>query len=131
MKERILKDRINTVGYSEQILCKNGLRFRKSIHRLVFSHFNSHLIQGMVIDHIDNDKLNNFNENLQQISSRENNSKDKTNNSSKFTGVSFNKKLKKYQSRIKTKGYLKHLGYYKTEEEASEIYQAAIKEIGL
>lgn len=129
--ERILKERINTAGYNEVILTKDKLTYRKSIHRLVFAHFNGDLISGMVIDHDDNNKRNNFNENLKQITYRENNSKDKKKKSSRFTGVSWNKNLSKWQSLIRIDGKLKHLGFYSDETEASEKYQSAIKQIGI
>lgn len=38
-------------------------------------------------------------------------------------GVCYNKRIKKYQSSIKINGNQKHLGYFNTPEEASEVYR--------
>jgi len=51
--------------------------------------------------------------------------------SSKYKGVSWDKKENKWRSRITYKGVFKHIGYYENEEEAARAYdQAALKFFG-
>ena len=51
------------------------------------------MVHKLVVDHINNDPLDNRLENLQLISHRYNLSKDKKGGSSKFTGVSWDKRV--------------------------------------
>ena len=51
--------------------------------------------------------------------------------SSKYKGVNFNKASNKWMARITIKGSQKHLGSFKTEEEAYEAQQKALKEYNL
>lgn len=77
---------------------------------------------GMVIDHINHDVLDNRKENLRictQQKNMENRSVNK-NNTSKVTGVSFDKKAKKWSAYIYRNKRKIHLGYYYTKEEAIE-----------
>ena len=101
------------------------------IHQLVASAFLDYKWQGhkLVVDHIDSNKLNNNLENLQVISNRENNSKERTIKSGLPVGVYFNKLRKKYQSHIKINNNQIHLGYYITIEDASQAYQNKLKKI--
>lgn len=56
-------------------------------------------------------------------------SKDKINGSSKFVGVSWNKRAKKWMSSIRIKGKLKYLGYFDDEVEASNAYQKELEKL--
>jgi hypothetical protein len=67
--------------------------------------------------------------NLQLINSRENNTKDQKPGISKYVGVTFNKVVNKWHSRITIKNKTKHLGYFDSELEAFEAYQKALLEI--
>ena len=88
---KIIKKRISTTGYYIITLCKNGVVKTFEVHKLVAMAFLNHKPNGhkLVIDHIDNNPLNNNLTNLQIISNRKNTSKDKT---SKYNGVYFRKK---------------------------------------
>ena len=48
--------------------------------------------------------------------------------SSKYKGVSFNKKMRKWTSKIRINGGVKYLGSFNTELEAHHAYQKALKE---
>jgi hypothetical protein len=123
-KEKILKPILNNTGY----LCVNLGKKSKfklfQIHQLVAIAFLNHKPNGYekVVDHINNIKTDNALINLQIISNRENVSKD-SNGISKYTGVAFNKKCKKWQSYININSKAKYLGLFKTELEASNAYQ--------
>lgn len=101
------------------------------IHVLVAMAFLGHVPNGkkMVVDHIDNNKLNNNVKNLQIITSRENTSKDIKNKTSRFVGVSFSKYG--WVTHIRTKTKKVHLGTFKKEEDAGKIYQIALKNLHL
>ena len=126
LKEKILKIRVDCHGY---VCTKVYCRSRK-VHQLVAMAFLNHVPCGhkVVVDHIDNDKLNNKPNNLQLVSQRKNTSKDKKPKSG-FTGVASSGE--RWISRITFKGRKLHLGTFNTPEEASEAYQKFILENNL
>ena len=129
-KERILKQSINGRGYSLISLSFKEKIIKMSISQLIAIAFLNHKPCGMkiVVDHIDNNKLNNKLYNLQLITHRENISKDKK-GISKYTGVCWNKAAKKWQSAIRINGKIKHLGIFTNEIEASQAYQNELKNL--
>jgi len=131
-KEKLLIPCFNSVGYLTVNLYKNGDIKMFQIHQLVAIAFLNHIPDGtnkIVVDHINNIPTDNRLENLQLISNRENLSKDKKNTSSKYTGVSWHKKNKKWLARIRINGNRKHLGYFINEIEASNAYQNTLKNL--
>lgn len=66
---RIISPYIGTDYYEHVVLCMNGKRYRKRVHRLMAEVF---LNNTKYVDHIDNNKSNNRLENLRPISNREN-----------------------------------------------------------
>jgi hypothetical protein len=129
----LINDMILSPGLSNKYytvdLCKDGKGNTMRIHVLVAMAFLGHEPDGykIVVDHIDNNRINNNLTNLQLISHRENSSKDKKNGSSKYTGVSWKKNRNKWVANIKINGEKKHLGYFILEEAAAEAYQNALK----
>jgi hypothetical protein len=128
-KEKILSKHINKQGYLYFKLSKDKKRKTYKVHQLMAITFLNHNPCGMdlVIDHIDNDKLNNRVENLQIITSRENCSKDRKNKTSKYTGVSWCKLRNKWKAQIQIKTKKKYLGLFNTELHAYEVYQNELK----
>jgi hypothetical protein len=129
--EKIMKLKLCKKGYYEIHLTKNKKAKTFRIHQLVAFTFLNHTPNGQktVVDHINNDKLDNRVENLQLISNRENCSKDvnKVKTTSKYIGVSFNKKTQKWVAQMRIDGKKTGLGYFKTEIEAYEKYQEKLK----
>ena len=83
-----------------------------------------------MVDHRDNNPLNNDLSNLQIITNRENIVKNNKKGISSFVGVSFRSERKRnWMSRIQVNGKRKTLGYFDTELKAAEAYQTALKEI--
>ena len=128
-KDKILKSGFDKDGYCLVVLYKNKKRETKRIHQLVAMAFLGHKPNGVenIVDHIDNKKNNNNLNNLQIISNRLNNSKDKKNATSKYIGVSWDKKRNKWLSCISIKTKSTFLGYFINELEASEAYQNKLK----
>lgn len=132
-KERILKPG-NIKNYLTVQLHNAGKRKNYKVHQLVAMTFLNHIPNGyigLVVDHIDNDSLNNNLENLQLISTRENCSKDRAGGTSRYVGVCWSKQSKKWTANIVINGKKKHLGFFKCELEASEAYQKALKDYEL
>jgi hypothetical protein len=129
--ERILKNGINSSGYYNLTLCKNGSQKTRLVHQLVAIAFLGHTPNGqnLVINHIDFNKLNNNVENLVIITQRENANKKHLNHSSKYTGVCWVKKSKKWVSSIAVNGKSKTLGYFDSEKDAHLVYETKLKEI--
>lgn len=128
IKTKILKQAINKNGYLKVVLSKNNKCKTKTIHQLLAVAFLNHTPNGYktVVDHKNNIKTDNRLDNLQLVSNRKNTSKDKKNCTSKYTGVCWSKKLKKWCSSIRINGKKKHLGYFENEIDASDSYQKAL-----
>lgn len=131
IKGRILKLKIDYNGYKACGLNKKGKAKIFQVHQLVCMAFLGHTPNGfkIVCDHINNIKLDNRLVNLQLITNRENISKDQRNRSSKYVGVFFHKKNKKWTSSIHINGKMKYLGIYDQEYDAHVAYQTKLEEI--
>ena len=124
---------ISSNGYKSVSLYVSGKRSSYLVHQLMAITFLNHTPCGYdkIIDHKDNNRLNNKLDNIQITTMRVNSNKDKTGYTSRFDGVSFDKacKTNKWAACIYYKGRNKRLGHFKTEELASEAYQIALKQI--
>jgi len=129
-KEKIRVQRASSNGYLQVNLSKKGKFKSLSIHQLVAFTFLNHTPSGykVVVDHIDNNKLNNRLDNLHIITQRQNASKDKTGGSSEYVGVTWRKDSKKWRSRIEINSKVKNLGCFINEIDAHNAYQTALKQ---
>ena len=132
-KEELFKIRKQTVschGYYTIALVKLKEIKMFSVHQLVAMAFLNHIPCGMklVVNHKNFDRLDNRVENLEIVSNRENSNQKHMKSSSIYTGVIVDKKRDNYFiSKIKIKSQSVHLGYYKDEKQASEMYELAVK----
>lgn len=111
-----------------------GCRFRlergKSkiilLHRLLME-----APDGMHVDHIDGDGLNNRRENLRVVTHSENlhNRGPQSNNTSGFKGVTFCRSTGRWQAQISVRKVGRKLGRYDTPEEAALAYQREAEKI--
>ena len=129
INNKILKPCLGSRGYYMVRVYKDNKGNTMSIHVLAAMAFLGHKPDGykIVVDHIDNNKLNNHVSNLQLISNRENTSKDKKNGTSKYTGVTWYNASNKWLAQIAINSKKKNLGLFETEDEAHETYQKALK----
>lgn len=84
--------------------------------------------EGMVVDHLDGDPLNNVRSNLRVCTRWENAAnRQKTHGSSRFKGVSWHKRGQAWQAavRVHRKGH--YVGWFKDEEDAARAYDAAAR----
>jgi hypothetical protein len=118
-------------GYLTVKLSKNGNYETKSIHQLVAIAFLNHFPckHELVVNHKDFNRKNNHVDNLEIITNRENTNKKHLKSSSKYVGVSWHKKLSKWQARILINGKDKHIGFFDDEKKASEYYELALLSI--
>ncbi len=127
-KEKILKTSVDHKGYKRVCLCSKGVHKVFKVHKLVAIVFHGHTPDkyNIVVDHINNDKLDNRAINIQLISMRENASKDRVGGSSSFVGVSWCKKHRKWQSFIRFKKRKIRLGHFDEEKIAAYAYRKAL-----
>lgn len=92
------------------------------LHRFIIGSLDNYLI-----DHINRDKTDNQRSNLRFVTPSQNaqNRKLNNDNSSGFRGVAWNFHHQKFQAYIRVQGKQKHLGYFKTKEEAAVEYNKA------
>lgn len=127
--EVILKPQIRAGYYSVRLYIDSKYQDIK-VHQLVAMSFLGYIrngLQDIVVDHIDDNKLNNNVLNLQLITQRLNASKSRVNNSG-YTGV-YKTKYNKFRATIKINKKYNHIGYFNTKEEAHLAYQNKLKEI--
>lgn len=113
---------LNSVGY---VVTASKIKEEKSVlllHRLIL-----HPKDSEIVDHIDNNPLNNKKENLRIVSKSQNgmNSRTPSNNTSGVKGVSWDKKSNKWHAYIKINYKRINLGYFKKLDDASRAREKA------
>ena len=130
-KEKYLKGYTISNGRLAVFLHKDGKGKCFQIHQLVAIAFLGHEPCGMkvIVDHKDNDHLNNRVDNLQLTSQRVNVSKDRKGGTSKHIGVHWAKRERKWLAQIRINGKPTYLGTYHNEIDAAEAYQEALNSL--
>lgn len=128
IKEKIMKLCDMGKGYLVVTLSKNGIQKNSIIHQLVAVAFLNHTPNGwdLVVNHINFIRYDNRIVNLEIVTTRENANQKHLPSSSKYVGVCWDKKSKKWQSTIVINKKNRHLGYFNSEIEASECYKEAL-----
>lgn len=118
-------------GYYYVRLVRDGKSSDPKIHQLVAICFLDHKPDGhnIVVDHINDDSSDNRACNLQLVSPRYNGHKRRINASSKYVGVSLEKKSGKWVANISVNKELIRLGRFINEEDAAAAYQKALAEL--
>ena len=128
-KDKLLKPGVD--GYCNVELSKNCKRKNFKVHQLVAMAFLGHIPCGfeLVVDHINDNPLDNRVENLQIVTQRENSHKTQGKYSSKYKGVTWGAHANKWISGIYLNGKRIHLGIFENELDASFCYQNKLKEL--
>ena len=119
----IMKCRTDT-DYLRIALRKDGIQNKYLLHRLLAIQFIPNPNDYPLVDHKDLNPLNNDLSNLRWIT-HSGNIRNRTfiNTSSKYRGVCWDKRNKKWNAAIRIDGKPKHLGSFSNEEEASLVYE--------
>ena len=98
---------------------------RFSMHREIMKH-HGYKLDGMQVDHINHDGLDNRKVNLRVCTKEQNarNARKITNASSKYKGVSWKPPISKWEVRVR-----KYIGVYSSEIEAAKAYDKKAKEL--
>jgi hypothetical protein len=132
-KEKILKGSISNKGYLQYTLSwkEKGLYNVYTAQQLVAMAFLNHEPCGLklVIDHINDNPLDNRVENLQIVTNRYNSCKTQGKYTSNYKGVYWLKHTNKWRADIQIRDKKKYLGTFTDEYEAHLAYQNALKQI--
>ena len=106
-----------------------GKRFVLSMHRFIMDN-----PDGLEVDHINHNGIDNRKENLRACTGSQNsmNSSIYKNNTTEYKGTSYNPKnnpSNPYSAHIGYQGKLIHLGYYTTVQQAARAYDRKAKEL--
>lgn len=97
------------------------------MHRIILG-----VSKGEYVDHINNNTLDNRKENLRVATNRMNQYNQRRRKNSKYMrGVTFDKSAvnKPWKAQIKVNGVNKHIGMFKTEQEAHNAYRSVLNEV--
>jgi len=124
LNEKMLNPVIDKLGYGRVILHRNTEKKTRMVHQLVASAFLNHIIDKytMVVNHIDLNPRNNRVDNLEIVTQRKNANLKHFKHSSKYTGVSWIERIKKWRAYIWINGRQNYLGCFAEEIEASQAY---------
>jgi hypothetical protein len=116
-RNTILQSYITKRGYYSVKLCNSEVKKSKNIHRLLGIYFLNNGVDGnFVVDHKDNNPLNNSLDNLQIISKRLNSTKDRVNSCGENCVYP---SKNKFRVRIKINGVRKNFGSFSTIQDAA------------
>ncbi len=129
-KEKLFTPVVNSRGYLCVILWKDGKQKGRTVHSIVAQCFLGHSPDkyNVVIDHKDNNPLNNNVDNLQLTTQRHNSSKDRKSTSG-YTGVCWDKRASKWFAQIRIDGKKKSIGHFNCPIAASQAYQNELKQL--
>lgn len=125
-KRRVLKKRKNGWGYNYVSLTLKTKTKTVRVCRLVMLAFKGDSL--LDVDHLNGVKTDDRLSNLEYVTHRENMRRYHSQNetSSKFIGVSYHKRAKKWEAYINFKKKKTYLGLFETEQLASDAYKTAL-----
>ena len=125
-KGKILQNHIGKRGYYVTDVKVDLVRKTFTIHRLIAINFIPNPLNKKQVNHKDSNPLNNSINNLEWVTNLENSCHrvKSRNYSSKYLGVGWDKWRNQWKCQIYFNGRSKHIGNFKTEEEA---YEARVK----
>lgn len=113
--------------YARRTVYSNGKKHYEWLHKVVYCRANDLLTPPKIIDHIDNNSLNNKRKNLRAVSHSQNLQNSKKQNRVMFKGAKYHKRDKRWRSSIRVNGKSIWLGSFNTAKEAHKAYCEAAK----
>lgn len=111
--------RLSSEGYAVRSETIDGKKRTIYMHREICNP-----LPGLVVDHINRDKLDNRRHNLRAVTVGVNNRNSRERaRASRFRGVYWHGQAKKWYAQISENGRNRHLGIYESEEEAANAYR--------
>lgn len=102
----------------------DGAMYRVS--RLVWVFHNGPIPEGLEIDHVDRNRLNNDVANLRIVTSCDNNRNRSIKGASRFRGIHWHKQNQQWRVWVRVNGPQLHIGYSRSEVTAAALYDAAM-----
>lgn len=127
LKEKLVECKANSsdgycyVGFKERII---------KYHTLAWILTHGDIPEGLMIDHVEGDKIDNQISNLKLVTSRQNNGNKRVHREGKLVGCYYHKPTNTWLSQIRLNDKNINLGYYDSEEEASTVYLKARELMG-
>lgn len=123
IKRRVFENIVNHhTGY-----CYRKFKGRMvGYHRIMWVLVHGDIPNGLDIDHIDGNRLNNDISNLRLVTRRQNCHNMKKHRKGKLVGCTYVKDKSKWRANIWINSKVKFIGYFNTEQEAHEAYKAAL-----
>jgi hypothetical protein len=128
--DRILKNSVNTRGYSKVVLRNEDGVKNKLLHRIVYENFGKDWNPNLSVDHIDTNPQNNCITNLRMATRQQQqfNTRVRKTNKLQLKGVE-QKSTNCFRARIVIDGKRTAIGYFKTKEEARQAYETKAREL--
>jgi hypothetical protein len=114
------------VYYAIRFISIKNKSYKQWMHRMILPP-----PEGKEIDHIDGNGLNNQRSNLRIVTHRQNCQNIHVVKTSKYAGVCYNKRDKRWNAQIAIDGKVQHLGCYCDEVSAHMAYENACKGAGV
>jgi len=115
------------VGKRGDVYSQKSITLSRGVYKNIHQKLHRLLLDnpvGQIIDHVNQDKLDNRRSNLRIVSKSINGlNSDKSKGGLPYKGVYFCKQKNKYQALIKIDYKVKHIGFFKTAEEAAVAYR--------
>lgn len=109
---------------------KNEKRKAIKMHRVIMERIVKRELKSKeMIDHINNNTLDNRRYNLRIVSNRQNAQNRKGKTTSKYPGVYWRKERSRWLAKIYLNGKTKYLGQFTNEREAAKAYEKACREL--
>lgn len=127
---RLLGTHLNSSGYTYAHLTTNGITKPTRVHRLIAAAFFG--VSDLPIDHLNKIRTDNRPCNLEYVTSRENmrRATNKENTTSRYIGVCWHKRNKRWAASITKRNKRIHLGYFEHEADAARAYNASMAQAG-
>jgi len=115
----------NTFYALRTLLLEDGRQVTCRLHQCIIGH----TLIKLHTDHLDGNGLNNQRSNLRFVTNRKNQGNQIVHRNGKLAGTIWVKSKQRWYARMEINGKSKHLGSFKTQQEAHEAYLKAVRNL--